>query len=187
MSKSLRKQGSSGARFRIMPDIQLFLDFLATHNTLTLATVSAQGKPHACALFYAAGPDLTLYFLSAPKTWHARHLKDGAQVAATIEANNQDWRSIRGLQLHGFAGPCIEPDEEEVAREVYGDRFPFISTVETLAGPLSNARYYKLVPDWIRLIDNSRGFGHREEWSRSQRSEIGGQKSEAGGIDERWG
>ena len=164
--------------------------FLAEYNTLTLAMAGPDGQPHACALFYAAGPDLTLYFLSDPKTLHARRLKDGARVAATIEANNQDWRSIRGLQLHGFAGPCIEPDEEEVAREVYGARFPFISTVETLAGPLSSARYYKIVPDWIRLIDNSRGFGHKEEWergassegrgagSRGQRAEGGGQRSE---------
>lgn len=140
--------------------------FLAAHNTLTLATVNAEGLPHACALFYAAGPDLTLYFPSDPKTAHARHLKDGAHIAATVEANNQDWKTIRGLQLHGFAGPCSEPDEEETARQVYAARYPFVAAAETLAGPLLNARYYKIVPSWLRLIDNRRGFGHKEEWSR---------------------
>jgi hypothetical protein len=148
--------------------------FLAEHNTLTLATTDADGSLHACALFFAAGPDFTLYFLSDPKTLHARHMKDGDQVAATIEANNQDWRTIRGLQLQGFTEPCIEPDEEKVARDVYGARFPFISTVETLAGPLSSARYYKIVPGWIRLIDNSRGFGHKEEWRRAEARESWG-------------
>ena len=141
--------------------------FLAAHNTLTLATTGPDdGRPHACALFYALAPDLTLYFLSDPQTLHARHLKDGAQVAATIETNNQDWRTLRGLQLHGFAGPCSEPCEEETARAVYNARFPFITTAATLASPLVRARYYKLVPSWIRLIDNTQGFGHKEEWSR---------------------
>ena len=151
-----------------MPPPTPFHAFLAAHNTLTLATVGPEGAPHAAAVFYAVGPDLTLYFLSEPKTLHGQHLKDGAQAAATIEANNQDWKNIRGLQLRGFAGPCIEPDEEETAREVYAARFPFVARAETLAGPLSRARYYKLVPSWIRLIDNTLGFGHKEEWTEGR-------------------
>ncbi len=137
--------------------------FLSTHNTLTLATVGPDGRPHAAAVFYAVADDLTLYFLSEPKTLHAQHIGAGAMVAATIEENNQDWKSIQGLQLHGWAEPCAGPDEE-AARQVYAARFPFIVAAATLASPLSRARYYKLAPTWMRLIDNRRGFGFKEEW-----------------------
>lgn len=142
-------------------------DFLAAHNTLCLATVGPEGRPHAAAVFYAAGPDLTLYFLSDPTTRHAQHIGTGAWVAATIEANNQDWRSIRGLQIHGLAAPCAG-DEVIVARRIYGERFPFIASAQTLAVALARARYYRLVPSWIRLIDNTRGFGHKEEWGQQE-------------------
>ena len=32
-----------------------------------------------------------------------------------------------------------------------------------LRGPLASSRFYILRPTWIRLIDNSQGFGHKEE------------------------
>ncbi|MBX7234115.1 MAG: pyridoxamine 5'-phosphate oxidase family protein [Caldilineales bacterium] len=142
--------------------------FLTSHNTLSLATAGPDGTPHAAAVFYAVADDLTLYFLSEPKTLHAQHIGAGARVAGTIEANDQDWKSIRGLQLHGWAEPC-SGIEEERARAVYAARFPFVArasdvSIATLAGPLSRARYYKLTPTWIRLIDNTLGFGHKEEW-----------------------
>ncbi len=136
--------------------------FLAAHNTLSLATVGEDGQPHACAVFYAVDADMTLYFLSEPKTLHVRHIGEGAVVAATIEANNQEWTSIRGLQLHGRASPC-QGQEVDQARALYTARYPFVGRAQTLAGPLTRARFYRIVPSWVRLIDNTLGFGHKEE------------------------
>lgn len=136
--------------------------FLAAHNTLTLATVGADGQVHACAVFYAVGPNLALYFLSEPKTLHARHIGEGTIIAATVEDNNQDWTSIRGLQLRGFACLC-DGDDADTARTLYAARYPFVGRVQTLAGPLARARFYQITPSWFRLIDNTVGFGHKEE------------------------
>ncbi len=137
--------------------------FLAAHNTLTLATVGADGQVHACAVFYAVGADLALYFLSEPKTLHARHIGEGAMIAATIEDNNQDWTSIRGLQIRGLARPC-NGEGAVNARALYAARYAFVGRVQTLAGPLARARFYQITPSWFRLIDNTLGFGHKEEW-----------------------
>lgn len=156
-----------GRRLAPIEALPHLVDFLAAHNTLCLATVGPEGRPHAAAVFYAAGPDLTLYFLSDPTTRHGQHIGAGAWVAATIEANNQNWQSIRGLQIHGLAAPCTG-DEVIVARRIYGERFPFIASVQTLTAALARARYYRLVPSWIRLIDNTRGFGHKEEWGQQE-------------------
>jgi uncharacterized protein YhbP (UPF0306 family) len=140
------------------------LSFLTAHNTLTLATVGPEGRPHACALFYAVGPGPTLYFLSDPATVHAQHIGEGAQIAAAIQQDGQAWQEIRGLQLHGFAAPCLTADEKAGAHKIYAARFPFVATASRLAEALTRARYYKITPSWMRLIDNTRGFGHKTEW-----------------------
>ena len=142
-----------------MPDVQRLFHFLAAHNTLTLATVGPGGEPHAAALFYAFTPDLHLIFLSEPDTLHARHIGPGAAVAVTIQADGQDWRRITGLQMHGMARPA-----SDAARQIYLARFPFIARTETLARALKNSRFYEITPAWARLIDNSLGFGHKQEW-----------------------
>ncbi len=145
-----------------MPAPQPVLDFLAAHNTLTLATIGPDGMPHAAALFYAFTPDLRLIFLSDPKTRHAQHIGTGrAHVAATIQADGQKWQSITGLQLHGIASLA-----EQGAREVYLARFPFIYIARTgpLARAMSKVEFYQIVPTWVRLIDNRLGFGHKQEW-----------------------
>jgi len=140
---------------------QSLLDFLAAHNTLTLATVGPDGQPHAAAVFYAFTSDLRLVFLSDPASKHSQHIGEGAVVAATIQADGQEWQRIRGLQLHGFARPA-----DDALRSVYLARFPFISSART--GPLARAmkkvQFYQITPTWIRLVDNRLGFGHKQEW-----------------------
>ena len=138
---------------------QPLIGFLSAHNTLTLATVGDDGRPHAAALFYAFTPDLRLIFLSEPDTLHARHIGEGAPVTVTIQADGQDWRRITGLQLHGWAEPA-----DDTAREIYLARFPFIALTETLARALKSVRFFKITPAWARLIDNRLGFGHKQEW-----------------------
>ena len=40
---------------------------------------------------------------------------------------------------------------------------PFIAKNKILAAMLNLVTFYRIEPTWIRLIDNSRGFGHKEE------------------------
>ncbi len=142
-----------------MSSYQPLLDFLAAHNTLTLATVGEDGQPHAAALFYAFTPELQLIFLSEPDTLHARHIGEGAPAAVTIQADGQDWQRITGLQMHGMVRPAGDS-----ARQTYLARFPFIARTETLARALKDVRFYEITPAWARLIDNRLGFGHKQEW-----------------------
>jgi len=142
-----------------MSSHQAILDFLSAHNTLTLATVGPEGEVHAAAVFYAFTPDLHLIFLSEPDTLHAQHIGSGAPVAVAIQADGQDWQHITGMQMHGLARPAATG-----AREVYLSRFPFIARTDALARALKTVRFYEMIPNWIRLIDNRLGFGHKREW-----------------------
>jgi uncharacterized protein YhbP (UPF0306 family) len=142
--------------------------FLAAHTTLTLATIGAEG-PSAAAVFYAHDVALTLYFLSEDKTHHAQDLRGDPRAAATIQTDGQNWRDIRGLQLRGRAEPVPAPAMAHAAA-VYGRKFAFVGTLlagaegsAVLTGPLARARFWRFVPTWFRLVDNTVRFGHKAE------------------------
>ena len=155
-----------------MTELRQFLRaFLAQHNTMTLATVDAAGAPHAAAVFFAADDALNLYFLSSPNSRHSVNLARQPLVAATIQSDNQAWQTIQGAQVEGTARMVEGPAELVRAVQIYARRFEFLrglldgesSGPAVLRGPLASSRFFILQPAWIRLIDNTQGFGHKEE------------------------
>ena len=143
---------------------------LETHYTATLATVSAEG-PWAAAVFFASNADLNLYFVSDPRTRHGRDLAAHPEVAATIHADSGTWVEVRGLQLAGRV-EVLDGPAREVGLGRYLAKFPDVKILierprgedeETIVKRLRDASLYRLTPYWIRLIDNSRGFGYKQE------------------------
>lgn len=145
---------------------------------MTLATVGPGGEPQAAAVFYAADDELGLYFLSSPESRHSRNLAREPRVAATIQDDGQNWREITGLQIEGTV--VLVEGEDRIAGVVrlFAGRFEFLRELLTngdalgppeLEGPLASSRFYVLRPNWIRSIDNKRGFGHHEEWKVGQK------------------
>lgn len=147
--------------------------FLVEHTTMTLATVGPAGEPQAAAVFYAADDRLDLYFLSSSSSRHSQNLLRDARIAATIYADGQAWQSIRGLQIEGAARPVEGPLALAHAARTVARRYDFLRGLlgdggegpVALRGPVASSRFYVLRPAWIRLIDNSQGFAHKEEWT----------------------
>ncbi len=137
-------------------------EFLAAHTTLTLATVAEDGRPQAASLFFAETDDLSLVFISEQKTRHSQNVKRDRRVAATIYADGQEWQSIQGLQLEGICS-ALAGEEVRSARSVYLAKHPFIAKNKFLAVMLKMVTFYQITPTWLCLIDNSQGFGHKEE------------------------
>ncbi|MCS6848980.1 MAG: pyridoxamine 5'-phosphate oxidase family protein [Anaerolineae bacterium] len=136
--------------------------FLAQHNALTLAYTDEAGVG-ACGLWFAADDDLACYFLSSPETRHGRALRDGGAVAFAIHKDDQDWRAIRGVQGRGWCSPVPAADAAGPWR-VYLQRFPFVAQqFPDLEAALRTAWLWRITPAWLRLIDNTRGFGHKQE------------------------
>ncbi len=142
--------------------------WLAGHHVMTLATTGAAG-PWAAAVFYALDADGTLLFLSAPKSRHCVDLALDARCAATVQDQPDDWMAIRGLQMSGRVEP-IAVDGVAAARERYAQRFPFMRAGAglplALAQALDKVRWFRFVPERLRLVDNGLGFGHRDEIQR---------------------
>ncbi|MER7171546.1 pyridoxamine 5'-phosphate oxidase [Streptomyces mesophilus] len=148
-----------------------YLQALAGHSTLNLAYVDDRGGPQACAVFYALSDAGTLLFLSSPSTAHGAALvgqSPAARVAFTVQADRQTWTTIRGVQGRGA---CRRVGEGglEAARAAYLRAFPYVAEDPRLAKAVGSAALWEVVPDWLRVIDNAKGFGHKEEWEAAGR------------------
>jgi uncharacterized protein YhbP (UPF0306 family) len=138
------------------------LEVLET-TTLSLATAGPGGRPFATPVFFAADEDLGLIFFSDPETLHVRHVIGRPEAAATIYPATGDWTEIRGLQVAGTVERIHPGDAWERAWAAYVRKFPFVADLR----PLVDASWLLvLVPSWIRLTDNRRGFGFKREWLR---------------------
>jgi uncharacterized protein YhbP (UPF0306 family) len=142
----------------------LALGYLRDHHVLTLATHGGEGL-WAAAVFYVSD-GFTLYFLSSPASRHCLNLAQNPRVSATIQEDYADWPEIKGVQLEGAAGE-ISGDEETRARKLYGEKFPVVGKLAqapaAIVKAMAKVRWYKLVPERLYFIDNSAGFGHRDE------------------------
>ncbi len=138
--------------------------YLHDHNVATLAT-SGNGGPWAAAVFYASD-GYTLYFLSSPTSRHCLELAQTTRVAVTIQEDYADWLEIKGVQIEGVASE-ISGDEEELARKLYGQKFPLVGLLAqapaVIVKAMAKVRWYKIVPHSLYFIDNSLGLGHRDE------------------------
>jgi uncharacterized protein YhbP (UPF0306 family) len=147
-------------------------EFLESHNTLSLATTSAD-QPWAASVFFASDDALTLYFVTDPKTHHGQDLTRSTRVAGTVNADCESWAEIRGVQLTGHAEHVAEADRDRVLA-IYLNKFPEVAQLieaptsdqdRAIGERLAATPFYALRPDWLRLIDNAQGFGFKQELS----------------------
>jgi uncharacterized protein len=138
------------------------LAYLEQHHVMTLATNGAEGV-WAAAVFYASD-GFDLYFLSAGHTRHGQNLAADAQVAATIQEDYHDWPGIKGIQLEGVV-TLLAGEARRAAIERYTGKYPFIANPadERMKTALTKVNWYRLRPERLYFIDNSKGLGHRDE------------------------
>lgn len=140
------------------------LDYLRGHHVMTIATLGESG-PWAAAVFYV-NDGFKLYFLSAPSTRHCANIAADARIAATIQEDYADWPAIKGIQLEGTARE-LQGTEADAARRLYGTKFPVVgdpaSAPAAIAAAMAKIRWYQVEPDRLWFVDNSAGFGHRDE------------------------
>jgi len=136
--------------------------FLKKQSTLTIATVDREAWPQAASLFFVSDEALNVYWVSGEKSRHSQNLERVNHVAVTIHHETWDWRDIHGVQIEGTTRRLIDPDETDRAWALFRDKFPF--TAE-FTDQIARSAFYALSPRWVRLIDNSKYFGHREEFT----------------------
>lgn len=143
---------------------QQVADYLAGHHVMTLATQGAEG-PWAAAVFYASD-GASLIFLSSPTSRHCHNLARDPRCAATIQEDYCEWAQIKGVQIEGRVSE-LKGDDEVHARRLYGEKFPIAGPLakvpQAIVEALAKVRWFRLTPERFLFIDNSKGFGHRDE------------------------
>src|SRR6266513_288971 len=146
---------------------QQIVDYLKSHNTMTLATCAGD-VPWAATVFFASD-DLRLYFFSAPESRHCQNLTVNQRVAVTIQEDYKDWREIKGIQLEGSVALVDGVVEKAKAMAIYAIKYPDV--IKLFTNPDSGVfykaflkvKFYCVTPDKVFFIDNAQGFGKRQE------------------------
>ena len=146
---------------------QQILEYLHSHNTMTLATC-ASDIPWAATVFYASD-DLQLYFFSSPEARHSVNLAANSRVAVTIQEDYKDWRAIKGIQLEGQVMLVDGVIEKAKAMAVYARKYADV--IKLFTDPTSGifhkaflkVKFYRVEPEKVFFIDNEQGFGKRQE------------------------
>lgn len=129
--------------------------FIKRHHVLTLATVSADGEPYCSNAFYAYDSERNvLVFTSDDTTRHAAEMRASSRVAASIVLETRIVGRIQGVQI---CGKAVEGDDND--RKIYLKRFPYAAAMGTVT-------IWRIEPDFIKLTDNTLGFGKKLIWRR---------------------
>ena len=132
------------------------VDFIKRHHVLTLATATSDGVPYCAACFYAYDKERNrLIFTSDDKTNHAQQMLQNANVAIGITLETRVVGKVQGVQICGK----VERGNEE-DKKVYIKRFPYAALA-----PLS---IWAVEPSFIKLTDNTLGFGKKLIWNNQE-------------------
>lgn len=144
------------------------LAYLESQQTLTLATASSGGLPHAATLLYASD-GLTLYVWTRPDSVTAQHIDQNPAVSFTVDQYTADWTQTKGIQGEGEARQILDAAQIEHAVQRFGTKFPEVGGTQT-----GHIAFFRIAPTRVQFIDNTsaapesaRGLG-----SVFQRTEV---------------
>ena len=132
------------------------VDFIKRHPVLTLATPPGKGEPYCAACFYAYDKERNrLIFTSDNTTRHAQEMLQNSTVACGITLETRVVGKVQGVQICGTAERGDDKD-----RSIYIKRFPYAA--------LAPLNIWAIVPSFIKLTDNTLGFGKKLIWTNQE-------------------
>ena len=143
---------------------------LTNHYTISIAT-AAKEESWSASVFYVSDQKLNIYFISFDESKHIQGILKNKRVSATINQDVSDWMKIKGLQLQGVAYKVPEQHRKNILN-AYRQKFDSIHELldlpktddeKKIAIQFNSISLFCFEPHWIRLLDNSLGFGSKEE------------------------
>jgi uncharacterized protein YhbP (UPF0306 family) len=129
------------------------LEYLQSHNTLTLASASSAGIPRAATFLYVnEGP--SLYFWTRTSTVVARNIEQNPLVSFTIDEYTTDLNETRGIQGTGECRPLLSGEQIARVADLFGQKFPSLSPGATMS-----IAFFRITPTELQFIDNTGAGG----------------------------
>src|SRR5688500_4921405 len=137
------------------------LDYLGSQKTLTLATSGGDGPWAATLTYVNDGP--TIYLWTRPTSNTANHIEENGSAAFAIDEYTDDWRETKGIQGRASAR-VVEGEEIARAADLFGQKYP-----ELRPGSTSAIVFFRLDPEALEFIDNSRGVEEQSDFGAEYR------------------
>lgn len=137
------------------------LDYLGSQKSLTLATSGGDGPWAATLTYVNDGP--TIYVWTRPSSNTARHIDENAAAAFAIDEYTDDWRETKGIQGRARA-EVVQGEDLARAADLFGQKYP-----ELRPGSTSAVVFFRLQPDALEFIDNSRGVEEEGDFGAEYR------------------
>jgi len=155
------------------------LRLLNMHRLMTLATNRPDGWPQATLVGYVNDGFLLYCFVVRNSQKHANILRD-SRVSVAIGEDAQRPFDIKGLSLAGRASVVADESELDYISELRLKRYPEYAAVPPSAvREGATARIFRrtstdmillrIAPEIISVLDYSRGFGHTDLVTFSER------------------
>jgi uncharacterized protein YhbP (UPF0306 family) len=139
---------------------QPVLDYLASKRTVTLATASLDGAPHASTFMYVNdGP--SIYFWARPTSTTAKHIQANPRVSFAIDEYVEDWNKAKGIQGDGEGQLVSGGEEIGTVVGLFADRF----TSPSSGASTTNITFFRITPKQLQFIDNE---GKRVDFGRDE-------------------
>ena len=161
--KSIYDSGAQNTMNATQKQLEQIAALLHEQTTLSLATTGEDGEPCIAPLFYIVDEQFSLYWLSSESSLHSQNLHRSPRAAATVYGSAKSWREICGIQMRGPVSQVTEPVRRRSLVKAYCERFK-LGRVFRLA--IRQSTLYAFQPEFIRAIDNARGFGCKFELTR---------------------
>ena len=130
--------------------------FIKKHHLLTLATTDDDGTPYCSNAFYAFDSDSGAFiFTAGDGTRHLEQMTARPAVAASVALETRIVGRIRGVQICGRVVAGSSAD-----KALYLRRFPY-------AAAAGLREVWRLEPSFIKLTDNTLGFGKKIIWTKN--------------------
>lgn len=151
---------------------KLACQILASTNEMTLATLCADGSPHASTVSFA-NDGLLLFVAIALDSHKAHEIREDGRVSLTVNAPFKEWHDIQGLSIQGVASMIDWPRGQIAASAVLLKKLP---TYALLVGksppvPWPGMVFVKIVPTVLMLLDYTKRFGHTTRFEVSMQEE----------------
>jgi uncharacterized protein len=142
---------------------QEVVDYMASQKTLTLATTGLDGPWAATLTYVNDGPEIFIW--TRPHSNTARHIDQNPAAAFAIDEYSEDWRQTKGIQGRGRCAPLSGEDIARAA-DLFGQKYP-----QLRPGSTSAVMFFRIAPDVLEFIDNSRGTEEADEFGAEYRRE----------------
>lgn len=131
--------------------------FIGKHHVLTIATVNQACEPYCANVFYSYLPQENIFvFTTEENTRHYKEMMESGFAAGSVVLETRTVGKVQGLQLQGNVS-LLKGDEAKQARRSYIKRFPYAMVTDLIL--------WQLQPTYMKLTDNTLGFGKKLIWN----------------------